>query len=307
MHFCMGVSEIDTYTVFDTGFWESAWDSANALDNKRKREKEAVDVWNRRAKNYDRNVGSDSGRKRVDQVLAFLDRYGVLSESLRILDLGSGPGNFALALAGRGHRVVALDPAENMLAQLEEKLAESPELQPFVRTVAADWIPLDLDDYGWDGYFDLVFASMTPGIQDVATLQKAIRASAKYVYLSRLAGPRTHPAVDAIWERLHGGNYYSHSLDILYPLNWLYSAGYRPAVHFSRWEREHRQPAEDAVDEIRDVLAMRMDVDEGMLADIRRYAREKADPDGFLTEKKGATSGMLLWRVDKAILSVTGG
>jgi SAM-dependent methyltransferase len=299
---------MDASALFDAQFWQSAWNEANIMDSERKQTKEAVDVWNRRAKSYDKNVGTESGNKRVEEALAFLDAFGALQGQKRILDIGSGPGNFTLALAKRGHEVVALDPAQSMLDILEAKLEEEPACKSRVKTVAADWVPLDLADYGWTGYFDLVFASMTPGIQDVETLNKAMAASKKYVYLSRFAGPRTQPSVEAVWDHFNYHKpYYSLSLDILFPQNWLYASGYRPALHFAKWAREHSQPMDEAVEEIKNVLALRMDMDANVENAIRMYVEQQADANGLFVESKGATSAMLLWDTEKNVMTRLGG
>lgn len=293
---------MDISALFSPAFWEHAWNEAIAADRERSNEKRAVDVWNRRARNYDKNVGSESGSRRVEEALAFLDAYGVLKNKLRILDLGCGPGNFTIAFAERGHEVVALDPAEKMLAMLEEKLQARPDLRPRVTAVAADWVPLIPSEYGWDNHFDLVFASMTPGVKDVATLEKAMAVSKRYLYLSRFAGPRLQPSVEAIWSQFNAAPYYSLSLDILFPLNWLYAAGHRPVQHFSHWQREHCQPVDEAVDEIINVLALRLDVDESVERAVRLYVETHAE-SGRFCEQKGATSAMLLWDKSKHVLT----
>ncbi|HET9894794.1 MAG TPA: class I SAM-dependent methyltransferase [Streptosporangiaceae bacterium] len=75
----------------------------------------------------------------------------------RILDLGAGTGNGALALAARfgAAEVIAVDQSAEMLARLEAKAVES-GLADRVRTVAADL------DTAWPavGAVDLVWTSM---------------------------------------------------------------------------------------------------------------------------------------------------
>lgn len=283
--------------MFTAEFWEKVWQVAVVEDEIEEKGNSAAESWNRRAGSYE----ADTGQERVKEALAFLDSYGVLDGKLTVLDLGCGPGVFTVALAERGHRVVAVDPAEKMLEKLESKLAASPQLKPLVRLVQADWVPLRLDEYGWERHFDLVFASMTPAVRDAATLRKAMQASAGYVYLSRFAGPRLQPSVESVWSQFRDKPYYRQSLDIYYPLNWLYAGGWRPVVHFSRWEREHRQRVEEAAAAILDVLAMRLEVDGRVAAAVEEYVGKRAR-DGYFAERKGATAGMLLWDVGKKIL-----
>ena len=51
----------------------------------------------------------------------YSDKIGVASTS--VLDLGCGTGRFTLSLLGKGHRVIAVDRSEKMLARLKQKCA----------------------------------------------------------------------------------------------------------------------------------------------------------------------------------------
>ncbi len=290
--------------LFLPSFWEEAWLEAAAADRARGRV-EAAAAWSGRAKSYDKNVDSESGRQRVTAVLEFLVSNGALGGKMKILDIGCGPGAFALAFARLGHDVTALDPAEKMLELLQEKLARERDLAGTVVPLQDDWTELSPDDYGWRGHFDLVFASMTPGIRDVATLKKAMTASRRFVYLSSFAGPRTMPSLEAVWRELHGTPYRSYAVDILYPLNWLYTSGYFPVVRYHRWEREHRQTLEEATAEVLEILSMRMHLDEETRSRVQALMAGRSDR-GLVTEKKGATAAMLLWRVDREPVETEG-
>lgn len=65
----------------------------------------------------------------------------------RILDVGSGMGRVAAALVARGHRVVAVEPDPDLVAQ-------SRATYPDVEVVHADILGVELDHLGGD--FDLV-------------------------------------------------------------------------------------------------------------------------------------------------------
>jgi S-adenosylmethionine-dependent methyltransferase len=62
-----------------------------------------------------------------DQITALLERREAQLDraELDILDVGGGSGVFAVALAGRGHRITVVDPSPNALAALKQRAAES--------------------------------------------------------------------------------------------------------------------------------------------------------------------------------------
>jgi SAM-dependent methyltransferase len=55
------------------------------------------------------------------RVIEHLCRAGLLEPGSRILDIGCGPGTFALPLAGKGLEVTALDDCPEMLEQLQSR------------------------------------------------------------------------------------------------------------------------------------------------------------------------------------------
>jgi SAM-dependent methyltransferase len=63
----------------------------------------------------------------------------------RILDVGCGPGKYAVALAERGAEVLGIDFASNMLA-LARELAEKRGVAARCRFVRADFLEYDLDE-----------------------------------------------------------------------------------------------------------------------------------------------------------------
>ena len=59
-----------------------------------------------------------------------------------IVDIGSGIGHFALPLANRGHRVVALEPAERMLEALRKNATEAEAKNLITYHARAEALPL---------------------------------------------------------------------------------------------------------------------------------------------------------------------
>jgi SAM-dependent methyltransferase len=86
--------------------------------------------------------------------LQILDAH--LAPGSRILDLGGGPGRYAIELARRGHRVVLSDLSPELLEQARARIASAPEVRDRIESV--DEISAeDLSRYA-DESFDAVSA-----------------------------------------------------------------------------------------------------------------------------------------------------
>ena len=79
--------------------------------------------WTDRAPSYSAQNLAEMNDWRRDAWRDLILRYAPQGDALRILDVGTGPGFFAIALALAGHRVTALDVTENMLRYAQENAA----------------------------------------------------------------------------------------------------------------------------------------------------------------------------------------
>ena len=81
--------------------------------------REMIGYWDRRAPSYTevirKNLEGEWDRRWADMLISRFPAEG--DAPLRILDIGTGPGFYAIILAERGYRVTAVDYAENMLAE----------------------------------------------------------------------------------------------------------------------------------------------------------------------------------------------
>ncbi len=126
--------------------------------------KEIVDYWDRRAPSYtdviEKNM--DGGWESVwaDYLLSGFPEGQ--PEEQRVLDIGTGPGFYAIILARRGCRVTAVDLSEGMLAEARRNAGELAERIDFRRMDAQK---LDLPDESFDV---IVTRNLTWNLQDPA-------------------------------------------------------------------------------------------------------------------------------------------
>ena len=289
---------MDYWKVMDQNYWEAAWKHAEAQHEARRRLKDKVEAWNKRAQDFEHRTGGGRGKNRLERIFSFLDTHQVFNSVGSALDLGCGPGEFTLEMARRGVSVTALDPAVNMLDILREKLeAEPPDIRGRVQIVQADWLDVDLDDLNYRQSFDLVFASMSPGVKDGRSLQKTLAASKKYVFISKFAGPRLYPSVAAILQQERGMDLQQvNHMDIIFPFNWLYAGGYKPELSFYSYSRTVSEAPEEAKREIINHIRSFVEIDDRITEKVSDYV-EGHTKDGIFSEDRGATHGMLLTQV----------
>lgn len=78
---------------------------------------EIEQYWTRRASSYSDLINTELSTDGLDRWLPVLKENGIEGAPKRILDIGTGPGFFAIALASLGHEVVAVDYTEAMLEE----------------------------------------------------------------------------------------------------------------------------------------------------------------------------------------------
>lgn len=252
---CGEDGEMQFNQLKDPLFWEKAWykDRENSLFRRGKKTlQDTVDFWNKRADNFQKNVMGKKGDKRVKRVLDWLEKQGVELAVKEVLDIGAGPGAFTLALAERCRAVVALEPAEAMVEFLKSEVASRGCNN--VQVIQNTWEEVDLKEEGLLGRFDLVFASMSPGINNLDTINKALDCSKEYFYYSSFAGMRESDLLDKLWPILYGDNLPAWPDQVIFVLNLLYTLGLQ--VNFEVWEERSRVELTmpEAVDNFRDEL-----------------------------------------------------
>lgn len=268
-------------------YWIDSWKGKN------RDPEDLEDFWDSRAKEFNEKVPEiPCGNS---EVVNRLKEKGYLTEKMEVLDIGSGPGKHTLALACEVKRVVAMDISEKMLKELQNNVQSRGYRN--VESLKANWQELDLSARGWEKSFDLVFASMSPGIDNYEDLDKMIRASRKYCYLSGFVRK----------EDLVGNEIERHLLKkypkkkhrgekVYYVFNILYKLGYFPEVTYQHRSWEKERTLEEAKEHYKKKFSMRYSLDKEDLRDLEEIL-EKHEQNGRVTEKSKITKGMLTWQV----------
>lgn len=174
--------------------------------------------------------------------------------------------------------MVALEPAEAMTDfLLKEMKAHGVEN---IRIIQETWEEVNIEEQKFTGEFDLVFASMSPGINNWETIQKALECSSKYCFISNFAGKRQSDALVNFWYTLFGEEIPEWPGDIIFILNLLYARGFQ--LSFEVWEE--RRKAENTLEEA--VF--------GLLEELQHYGIEEFPPEEKVKEfvEKNAVNGV---------------
>ena len=208
--------------------WKSLWE--DVLDNDVRRQRkadapESIERWNGRAKSFAQNAIAPSSQTKVDELLGWLSQNGAIKEGFKVLDIGAGSGRYALPMAKMGCDVTALEPAPSMVEHMRERMAQ--ENVRNITILNKPWQAVELEQDSMLGQYDLVFASMTPGIQRPDDLLKMIKASRKACYLSSHTRDRWHH-LEKVWKDVFERDMPELPGDFMYRFGFVYALGYVP-------------------------------------------------------------------------------
>lgn len=266
----------------------------------------SADFWNRawkkrnlgQAANTDSNLGR--GLKRTEAVIGLLEEAGFRPGSARVLDIGCGPGALSLPLARAGARVTSLDISSAALGCLvSEAEREGLSIEP----VECSWWTADVERLGFRNRFDLVIASMTPSIKDVATFDRMAVCSRNLCYYGGFLPGGRDRALQDICKNIIGPDFSRQRKErplFLYYFMYLYLNGYRPVVRI----HHHRQRKEVGWEEAADKAIRCIDraeiLPEETKRKIRDYFQNSAIEGKYPVRSDGYT-GMMVWDVNRKL------
>ncbi len=254
------------------------------------------EFWNMRADEFNQH-GRDENGKRLQQVIEFLTARNILTANAEILDIGCGPGKYTLEFAKRAKQVTGMDISPNMLKHASENARQ--QAVDNVRFELSPWETLTLEEHDWEAKYDLVFASMCPGISSSDSLMKMCRASKGACFLSSFV-KREDELRDRLYRVVYGqepDNRWGKTIYHAFNLLWL--SGYYPEVTYHDNEFEHAWPLTKAAElyshQLKHMYKATQTV-EGIDDKIAQYLDDLA-VNGIVTEKVQSRTAWLYWKV----------
>jgi ubiquinone/menaquinone biosynthesis C-methylase UbiE len=215
--------------------WNEIWKTRQEQHESSKHFDDPSHNWDKRenAERYDSSSRSEYDA-RVKTTLAGLP----LNRSLRVLDIGAGPGTLAIPLAPLVREVTAVEPGEGMVKILKKHMQEKGIHN--ISCIRKRWEDID-PDKDLDGQYDVVIASLSLTMNDIrAALETMDTVSSCYVYLFWFVdSPFWERMYLDLWEPLHGSTYYpGPKADCVF--NVLYQMGIYPNVEMLPLQKEYR-------------------------------------------------------------------
>jgi SAM-dependent methyltransferase len=252
------------------------------------------EFWDSASVSYDEGI-DDNARVSLGKIIETFHRNDIIEPGIRILDIGCGTGELALALAHEGADVTAMDFSEGMLKCLDEKL--SPELRKKVTLVKADWQNIDLTARNWIKLFDLAVASMTPALRDPDALFRMQEVSNGWCFLKGWAQRRRNMILEGLWPRVMKEPRDEREPELLFQFNLLFAQGYFPLVSFEEIRREKDIPLSEAIEYyLRYFSEISPHPESRLRTIISKYLTEISKKELIHENSKGWT-GTLLWHV----------
>jgi predicted O-methyltransferase YrrM len=276
--------------------WENIWQSV--IDDPPKRHEKNtqrhLERWDKKAKGFSERTSEADATQRKQKIIKWLQNEGALTKDAKVLDIGAGPGNWAISFAQEVAHVTALEPSKEMVIILKQRMDEYN-----INNITVDqrtWESVDLNEDQYNNQFDLVFASMTPGVNSPETLKKMIGASKNFCYLSRFSGQGWRESYAQLWHDIVGKPLGPNPGDIIYPFTVIYGMGFKPNLHFEQWMHVREEPVDSAIEDVLYFFEEYIDITDAIRKQVTEAIKSQST-DGIFRNDKHVSQGIMLWQV----------
>ncbi len=215
-----------------------------------------------------------------DSIVETLLTSGYIGRDDTVLDLGSGPGTFAIPFSGRCKSVLCVDGSEGMLLRIREKGIGN------ISVLKADCTCLPTDYRK-----DVVFCSLCPAMNDPDAIDRMDALGKKHVYIS---SANSEMGIEGeIWKAL-GKDYSYAGYDTDYPYRYLLSKGVDAELRYFSQDNTVTDTVEATIKRFRATVASYRTVGEEEERAIRDAVEDHSE-NGMVTQSIVLRMGMLIW------------
>ena len=246
-----------------------------------KTEDDIKSMWDVSAENYSCTHYGEIRDKIIDRLMV----SGILDIDTDVLDIGCGPGTYAIPMSGHARSILCVDSSPNMLSRLKRE-CESMNIQN-ISCLEADCLSIPAHCKR-----DLAFCSLCPPMnypESILMMEGLADETCAYVSSANIGGS----IETEIWSRL-GKNYSYEGYYTDYPFEYLRSVGRDPTVEYFSQDVEDISPAEDVVERICKLFSRYRPLTD----DLKRTIEDVIDihsENGDVVQKKTMTLGLLVW------------
>lgn len=262
--------------------WNEMWKHAKLNSSWRKRHKDTIAFWDKRAGRY---INAIRYSNSADIATRKLD----IDPGCSVLDIGAGTGRLTIPLAKIVKKVTAIEPSREMLKHLKENISK--EGLTNITCINKRWEDINTEEIGTH---DIVIASHSLSMSDIKdALSKMNDLAKRRVYLFTFAGNRVN--YGELWPKLYGEEY-RPGPDYIYIYNVLYPMGIYANVEIYKQESMRKfSSLDDAVKYFCEIFD---DVSTSRRENVlRAYLSEKLiEEDGGLCLKNESKNAMIWWK-----------
>jgi len=221
-----------------------------------------------------------------EEILADLSKRGILNSDYTMIDIGSGPGTFAIPMSRHVREVTCVDSSQGMIRRLEsECLANKIDN---VKAILEDW-----ERYETDSRFDLAFTSLCPPMNTPESIMKMETCAREHcIYVSSMND--NSEIISRIWKAL-GKNYSYAGYNTRYPYDFLKIIGRSPKLRELSQDQVVDIPLDEAIDnEVKRMLPF-VETTEEVRKTIAEIMTDYAEGPRFMIRSKMKV-GLLTWK-----------
>jgi SAM-dependent methyltransferase len=255
---------------------------------------ESEEYWDKRAKDFNKSINTENRKNRIKNLIEVLTNKGMINSQSTILDIGCGPGHISCELAKISKMVVGIDISENMLNYANENLkAQNLDNVEFLKV---SWDSINLSDYNWEKKFDLVIANMCPAINSNKEIEKMIKASNNYCFISSFV-QRNNSIHDEILQKLKIDNKNKYKNNIYSKFSYIWDSEMYPNIEYQDGNWENKYTIEEALDKYVFEANRKKELTKDEIGFIENIIKQKED-NGLVTEITKSKIARIYWNVN---------